>query len=89
MQPKWLSTSDFASMVEDHFPATPTIIRELCESGEIPAIYAKRIPGRERGHWRIAVKGIRHILIEILKLEPQEVAEVKAKAPINFNLLAA
>ncbi len=83
---KWLSTGDFARLIEDHFPATAQSIREMCEEGVIPSSLAKRAPKRDGlGHWKIAVKGIRFILEKILELEPDEIREVQAKAPINFN----
>lgn len=82
---KWMSTADFAQLIEDHFPATAKTVRELCEEGEIPPRFAKKGIGKERGHWKIAVKGIRFILESVLSLEPEEISEVQAKSPVNFS----
>lgn len=86
---KWLKTSELAALIEDHFELNTQQIREMCESGIIPPRFAKRPPGKERGHWKIAVKGLRFILEKVLELEPEEVAEVAKKAPVNFRRAAA
>jgi hypothetical protein len=92
-----MSTSDFAQLIEDHFPATAKMVREWCEDGTIPKRFAKRPPlppgansDNMQRHWRIAVRGVRHILETILEMEPDEVAEVLAKKPkLNFSQVAA
>lgn len=82
---KWLSTSELAQLIEDHSPVNAQDLREYCEAGTIPPKLAKRKPGRERGHWFLHIKGIRFLLEKVLDLDAEEIAEVQAKAPINFN----
>ncbi len=82
---KWVSTSQLASMVEDYYPATPAEIREYCEEGTIPSKFAKRRKDRERGHWKIAVRGIRWILQQVFSLDDEEIAEVESKTTVNFK----
>lgn len=85
MRAKWLTTREFARLIEDYYPASAQKIRELCESGQIPPRYAKRPPGRIRSQWRISVRGLRWILSEVFDLSPGEVQEVAENSPLNFK----
>ncbi len=82
---KWVTISQLASMVEDYYPATPVEIREYCEEGTIPSKFAKRRKDRERGHWKIAARGIRWILEQVFSLDAEEIAEVESKSTVNFK----
>ena len=82
---KWFATSELAQLIEDHSPVNAQDLREYCEDGTIPSKLAKRKPGRERGHWFFSLKGVRFLLEKVLELDAEEIAEVQAKASINFN----
>lgn len=95
---KWITPRDLVDLVEDVFPATESSIREFCEEGTIPPRFAKRSKMRlapdgtfeATGHWRIATRGLRWILLTVLQLAPDELQEVQAKAPrLNFKVMAA
>jgi hypothetical protein len=75
----WISTAGLAQLIDEYAPVNAADIRELCESGAIPAKYAKRKPGRERGHWFLNAKGALFILKDLLELESQEVNEITIK----------
>ena len=81
----WLSPREFAKLVEEHFPATDSKIRELCESGDIPSTLAKRDRRKKRGPWSIKVKGIFWILKNVLDLPDSEILELKAKSTVTIN----
>ena len=74
----FVSTREFASVLDDHFPATEARIRDLCEAGDIPPETAKRDPAKKRGHWHIRVKTIPVFLEHTLKLNPDEVKMIMA-----------
>jgi len=87
MQVKWLSTTDLVSLLDEYVPINAGLVRESCEDGTIPYPFAKRIPGRKQGHWRIAVAGLPQILRDVYELNAQEieaiqgvVAEMKVRA---------
>jgi hypothetical protein len=89
MQGKWMSTSDLARLIEDVFPASQTTVREYCEDGRIPPKFAKRPGGRDRGHWKIAWRGLGYILKTVFELDEDDIAEVRRKAPANFRMVVA
>lgn len=86
---KWLSTKEFARLIEDHFPANEQTVREWCEGGDIPAEIAKRNPAKKKAQWFIKVAGIRWILETFLQMSDKEIQGVQEKAPVNFNRKSA
>ncbi len=83
----WISTADFAQLIDPNFPADAATVRGWCEEGLIPSRYAKRRPGRERAKWFIATAGIMAILKDVLQLEHDEICEVQLRSRLNFNCL--
>ncbi len=77
---KWLTTKEFARLLDDVYPASEVKVREWCEAGIISPDYAKRsISPQERGRWRIATKGLQKILSEVFELSDSEIQEVRSK----------
>jgi hypothetical protein len=75
----WISTGGLAQLIDEYAPVKAADIRELCESGTIPPKYAKRKPGRERGHWYLNPQGALLALEDLLGLNHQQVNEITIK----------
>ncbi len=74
----FVSTREFASVLNDYFPATEAKVRDWCEAGDILPNTAKRDPGKtkKRAHWHIKVQTIHFFLEKTLELLPEEVEEI-------------
>jgi len=83
----WISIRDFTLLVGQHYPVSAVSVREWCEEGLIPKKFAKRRPGDTNKKWYISTLGVKYILENIMELDYEEVCEVQAKSPVNFNVL--
>jgi hypothetical protein len=66
-------------LISDYYPLNAAQVRAWCEEGRIPPEFVKRSPSlKDRGQWRISVRGLENILADLLGLSLQEKAAIYA-----------